>query len=193
MKKIYLSLALLFVAADSIAALNATIGRTINAAIIANVDGKFPAKLLIAFRDRVSNLIEYNHAPNGAAVIKLHDLVMHEQTFDSAKAQAYLQKCIMSLISMAQEEAFFSMFHVAYPIFDQIVEEWSTQFNMRNGKFYPFVKAWTKLGTEYDVLISQLHSLKDFEQYLSELHQFLGDFLVSCPKAYALYQSQSRT
>lgn len=188
-----MSLALLYAAANNVTAINAEqIGRLIDAAIIVNVDGKFPAHLLIKFRDRIRNLIDYNHAPHGS-VVRLRDLVMHEHTFDAAKVQAYLQKCIMSLIAMAQEESFFNMFYVAYPIFDQIVEEWATQFNMRNGKFYPFVKAWNKLGTEYDVLASQLHSLQDFEQYLLELHQFLGDFLVSCPKAYALYQSQNRT
>ena len=192
MKKIYVSIALLCIAAHDIPLINAEqIGHIIDAPIIANVDGKFPAPLLIKFRDRILSLINYNHAPQGA-VVKLHDLVLHEHTFDSTKVQAYLQKCIKSLISMAQEESFFSMFQVAYPIFDQIVEEWATQFNMRNGKFYPFVKAWTKLGTEYDVLTSQLRSLQDFEQYLLELHKFLSDFLISCPKAYALYQSQQQ-
>jgi hypothetical protein len=190
MKKIYMSIALLYMATNDITPINAKeIGNIINAPIIAGVDGKFPAQLLIKFRERVGSLIEYNHSPSGSSIVKLHDLVVHEHTFDTIKAQAYLKKCITSLIGMAQEESFFSMFHVAYPIFDQIVEEWAIQFDKKNGKFYPFVKAWTQLGTEYDVLISQLHSLQEFEQYLCELHQFLGDFLVSCPKAYALYQS----
>ena len=191
MKRIYVSIGLLYALNQNINAIEQA-GRVINASIIANVDGKFPAHLLIKFLERVKNLIEHNYASQGTTVIKLRDLVKYEKALPPEKAQTYLNGCITRLINMAQEESFFSMFYVAYPIFEQIVEEWATQFNMRGGKFYPFVKSWKKLGTEYDLLISQLHSLQDFEQYVLELHQFLSDFLVSCPQAYDLYQSRTQ-
>ena len=53
MKRIYLSILLLFPAYVITEQPVNSIGRIINASIIANVDGKFPIALLINFRDEI--------------------------------------------------------------------------------------------------------------------------------------------
>lgn len=196
MKKIYLSITLLYAIAHSMTLdaqqYNLTSqGRSINAPIINSIDGKFPIEILFRLRDRIGRLITYNHSPNAATVITLHDLALHEHTFEPAKAQAYLKKCIASVSEVAQTEPCFNLFHKMYPMLDQLVQDWADQFHMRNGKFYAFIKSWQTLGKEHELLTNQIHSLQELEQYLCELHQFLSDLAISCPKAYASYQSRN--
>lgn len=202
MKKIYLSIVLLYAVSAS-TFIQATYnihgdGQVINAPIINSLDGKFPIHMLLHFRSRITSLIEHNHTPNSATALTLHDLATYERACELkksdaelAKAQVYLKRLIENVSEIAKTEPCFKYFHTMYAVLDQLVEEWAEQFEMRNGKFYLFIKSWKTLGTEHELLTNQIYSLQELESFLNELHKFLGDLTVSFPKSLAIHQNST--
>ncbi len=80
-----------------------------------------------------------------------------------------------------QSDKFRNIVHGVKPIMAILIEESCSKRNRLNSLLYVWAKTDEK--NEYELFDHHVKSIKDFEIFLTDLYNFLGDLVLSCPQA----------
>jgi len=163
-------------------------GTAIPAPIIHGLDGTINIMKIVAFRARISEVLQMNYSTNPGQTILLKDLVAQEHSVDPAKVDGFRKKCLSEVVRMMHDEGYIKEFYAISPVFQEIVDIWAKQHRKEDSVFYKFAKSLKQPNTEYETVTTLITSLRIYDIFLHDLQQFLTDLIASFPKSYAIYQ-----
>jgi len=173
----------------------------INAPLLATIDPifnrlhpEFNISHIIYFDDLVQRFLNETFTHTSQKQVSLTTMVELERALpDKKKLRKFTERCVHNLVQAVQQERLLELFSLLQEQYRALVLAWSDQFHRHTSPFVKFSLSWRTLGSELTVMQKTVTSLEEYQQFLSDLHRFLNDLVVSLPHAYAEYQECAKT